>query len=138
MADKVLFNGFQRRKIQRLIAQHGRSFTFSRLPKNAYGEPIKEAIPTEHALRGFFYTQNNQKGFWMINTNDETRVRYERYLTQFILVLYEDFVRAPILLDDEVTINGSMYRVTGHQDIQEANFAVNISLDLTVGANRET
>ena len=68
----------------------------------------------------------------MLNEFDETRVRYKRYLTSFIIVRYEDYVLDPVKLDDEVDINGQAYRIAGVTNVQEDNFAVNISVDLIV------
>lgn len=127
-----LYHNFQRRKVQRWLEVHGTFYTFVRFGKNEYYEPVKTNITHQIQLRGLFYTQNNQKGFWMLNEFDETRVRYKRYLTSFIMVLYEDFVLAPVKLDDEVSINGEAYKVVGVTNVQEDNFAVNISVDIVL------
>ena len=127
-----LYSNFQRQKIDRYLTVHGTDYTFLRYPKGEYEELNRAASPHSIRLRGLFYTQNNQKGFWMLNEFDETRVRYKRYLTSFIIVRYEDYVLDPIKLDDEVEVNGQAYRVTGVTNVQEDNFAVNISLDLIV------
>ena len=127
-----LHSNFQRQKIDRYLTVHGTDYTFIRYPKGEYEELNRAASPHSIRLRGLFYTQNNQKGFWMLNEFDETRVRYKRYLTSFIIVRYEDHVLDPIKLDDEVDVNGQAYRVTGVTNVQEDNFAVNISLDLIV------
>jgi hypothetical protein len=127
-----LFSNFQRRKLQRWLDVHGQPYEFTRHPLNAYKEPVKSAPPKKIELVGLFYTQNNQKGFWMLNEFDETRVRYKRYLTSFIMVMYDDFKLDPILPDDQVVVNGKLFRVTGTTNVQEDNFMVNISLDLVV------
>lgn len=127
-----LHSNFQRQKIDRYLTTHGADYVFLRYPKDEYEELNRAASPHSIRLRGLFYTQNNQKGFWMLNEFDETRVRYKRYLTSFIIVRYTDFAPDPVQLDDEVSLNGKLYRVTGVTDIQEDNFAVNISVDLVV------
>lgn len=127
-----LYSNFQRRKIERYLDVHGTFYTFMRYGKNVYKEPVKTTPSHVISIRGFFYTQNNQKGFWMLNEFDETRVRYKRYLTNFIIVTYDDFALTPIELDDEVEINGQPYKVTGVTNVQEDNFAVNISVDLVL------
>lgn len=127
-----LFSNFQRRKLQRWLDVHGQPYEFTRHPMNTYKEPVKSAPLKKIELVGLFYTQNNQKGFWMLNEFDETRVRYKRYLTSFIMVMYDDFKLDPILPDDQVVVNGKPFRVTGTTNVQEDNFMVNISLDLVV------
>lgn len=127
-----LHSNFQRQKIDRYLTVHGADYTFLRYSKDEYEELNRAASPHSIRLRGLFYTQNNQKGFWMLNEFDETRVRYKRYLTSFIIVRYIDFAPDPVQLDDEVSLNGKLYRVTGVTNVQEDNFAVNISVDLVV------
>ena len=123
-----LYPAFQRSKVKRYLVVHGELFTFYRYGVNVYNEPTGErAVCAE--LVGMFYTQNNQKGFWLLEESDESRVRYKRYLTSFIIVDHYLFELSPVQLDDEVDVNGKLYRVTGTTNVQEANFAVNISLD---------
>jgi hypothetical protein len=122
-----LHAAFQQNKIKRYLEVHGESFTFSRHGENAYGEPNDQT--TNIQLVGMFYTQNNQKGFWLVNEFEESNVRYKRYVTNFIIVDYDSFVLSPIYYGDEVLVNGKQYRVTGTTNIQEANFAVNISVE---------
>jgi hypothetical protein len=122
-----LHAAFQQQKIKRYLEVHGEPFTFVRHGVNAYNEPTDETTEVEHT--GLFYTQNNQKGFWLVNEFEQSRVRYKRYVTNFILVDYDAFVLAPVYADDTVQVNGKPYRVTGTTNIQEANFAVNISVE---------
>lgn len=115
---------FEENKVRRLINTQGKEFVFERMAFNDF----KERIPTEfttHTIKGIYHQESSY-----VTITEKTGSRSLKKVVPLILTLWETLEADPILLDDEVSFNGIRYRVNGITNVQEGNFAGDISLEV--------
>lgn len=115
---------FQKSKLRRVLTVQGKSYTFKRYQINQFKEKTSQA--TEVAtLKGLFH---NVTSYISIQEGESTRK--QKKFTPTIMTLYDDFIISPVLMGDEVEFESRRYVVTGTDNIEEGNYAVDISLEV--------
>lgn len=116
---------FSKQKIRRLVKTQGVQFNFVRREKNDYGEIDDTSMPQILTLQGVYHEQSS---YVSVTSSDATRTQTKK--TPMILTVYDDFEASPVMLDDEMEFNGKQFRVTGVVNVNEENFAIDISLEV--------
>lgn len=115
---------FQKAKLRRVLTVQGKLYTFKRYQLNQFKEKTTQA--TEFStLKGLFH---NVTSYISVQEGDATRK--QRKFTPTIMALYDDFIVTPIVMGDEVEFEGKKYIVTGVENVEEGNYAVDISLEV--------
>lgn len=115
---------FQKAKLRRVLTVQGRSYTFKRYLLNQFKEKTSQATEVT-TLKGIFH---NVTSYIAVQEGDATRK--QRKFTPTIMTLYDDFIVTPIVMGDEVEFEGKRYAVTGTENVEEGNYAVDISLEV--------
>lgn len=115
---------FQKAKLRRVLAVQGRSYTFKRYLLNQFKEKTSQVTNTV-TLKGIFH---NVTSYISVQEGDATRK--QRKFTPTIMTLYDDFILSPVFMGDEVEFEGKRYTVTGTENVEEGNYAVDISLEV--------
>lgn len=110
-------------KIKHNIDRHGTTYTFKRETLNEFKEPTGE-IRTVAALKGLFH---QVRGYIDKSTTDGTIRRSKPQPA--ILVLAEGSA-FEIQLNDFIEVKGYKYTVTGTNNINNLDIAIDISLEL--------
>ena len=107
------------------IAWDGTDFQFVRKAMNEYKEKIDD---TEESfdVRGIFHNGSSNHTVLKIV---EAAVTIDKH-TPKIFALWEDANK--LKLEDEVTFNGNTYKVSGIQNVNEANIVAGISLEVVL------
>lgn len=114
---------FLENKIKRLLNSNGIEYTFVHMKNDEYNQPIeKENI----SVLGVYHESNS---FITVSSSDAASV--QRKKSPMILALMSDEVKK-LSQGDEVTINDTLYRVSGILDIQNYCVAADISLEMRV------
>lgn len=108
---------FEAYKIKQQIKRQGKTFTFERNGKNEFGEASDEK--TTIIVDGIYHEV-------------ASHTRYQSKPVPSILTTWDSFIKNPIVIDDTTTMNARTYRVTGVTNIQEGNFAADISLEVVL------
>lgn len=111
---------FLKNKIQRQIDWNGQEFTFIHMGENPYHRPTE---PEEITLKGVYHQSSSYE---QKNSTDATIISSKP--KPMILCLYED--GKDIQAQDTVSINGKDMIVSGVDNIQELNVALQISLEV--------
>lgn len=119
-----VFSAFQKSKIERIIRANNKRYLVTRYGENDYGERTEE-LNTHFLIPGLFH---DRQGFTSITESDATTIQHS--MTPMLLVLIADCRFRPIAFEDVIKINNRSYRVLNVNDIGEANFAYDISLEL--------
>lgn len=114
---------FQRNKVARNINLRGSEYTFKRYGINKFKE--KSELIKTISIKGLFH---NTVSYVSIIQGEATRK--QKKFTPTILMLYDDFEMDPLNIDDEVEFMGQKYKVTGWVNIEEGNYAIDISLEV--------
>lgn len=114
----------QKRKIERVIKTQGKAFTFRRNSLNKFKEVSKTEV-LQIPINGLYHEQASY-----ITITEGLATRRQKKVIPMVMVLYDDFKSQPIKLDDVVTHNSINYKVSGFTNVQEENFAIEISLEV--------
>lgn len=121
MADWV---AIELHKVVREIATHGSEYAFNRETKDDYGEVTGEETEVKN-ITGIFHSTNT---FITKNVTDgSVTIKKEQPM---ILTTFED--GAELQVDDVTIINGSRFKVTGKNNVQEKNILCDISLEVVL------
>lgn len=114
---------FEAYKIRRELKKVGKEYTFERVKRNAFKEPIPNETDATIIITGLYHEQN---GNISIHTGETTQTRSKKI--PCILCLYED---AKLLkTEDIVKINSKKFMITGIVNIQEWDIVADISLEV--------
>ena len=121
MADWV---AIELHKVVREIATHGSEYVFNRETKDDYGEATGEETEIKN-ITGIFHSTNT---FITKNVTDgSVTIKKEQPM---ILTTFED--GAELQVDDVTVINGSRFKITGKNNVQEKNILCDISLEVVL------
>ena len=111
-------------KVVREIAAHGSKYTFNRETKDDYGESTGEETEVK-TITGIFHSTNS---FITKNITDgSVTIKKEQPM---ILTTFED--GAELQVDDVIVVNGSRFKITGKNNVQEKNILCDISLEVVL------
>ncbi len=113
---------FECYKIEREIKRSGQSYQFERPKRNEFKELTGNRVPVK-TINGLYHEQNSAI---RITTGNTTQIRTKKI--PMILCLFED--SKDLHIEDLVTINGKLFRVTGVVNIQEWDIISDISLEV--------
>lgn len=117
---------FEKAKLRRALNTHGKTYAFYRLTKNKFGEYVDDTENVVANIKALFHKANSGS-YITLTTNTESRFISEK--NPMLLTSYDEFNLNTIKIDDIVYINNKTYKVTGWFDVEEANYAVDISLE---------
>lgn len=115
---------FQKAKLRRVLTVQGKLYTFKRYQLNQFKEKTTQATEVS-TLKGLFHNVTSY-----ISVQEGEATRKQRKFTPTIMTLYDDFILSPVLMGDEVEFEGKRYTVTGTENVEEGNYAVDISLEV--------
>lgn len=115
---------FEVYKIKRELKRSGTDYEFTRDGKNEFDEPSGSKTVVG-SLRGLYHEEN---GTVQITTGETTRTRTKK--VPKILCLYESITSLGLKVDDTVTLNGKVLKVTGVVNVQEWDLIGDISLEV--------
>lgn len=118
---------FLKNKIQRQILWNGQDFIFRRMKKNEYHE-ISDEVEKEFNVHGVFHEGGGYGGMLNIELYERDGARTVTKMKPMILCLYED--GKDLIIDDEVFIAGSKFKVVEKNNVKQINVAFEISLEL--------
>lgn len=121
MADWV---AIELHKVVREIATHGSEYVFNRETKDDYGEVTGEETEVKN-ITGIFHSTNSF--ITKTVTDGSVTIKKEQPM---ILTTFED--GAELQVDDVTIINGSRFKVTGKNNVQEKNILCDISLEVVL------
>lgn len=119
---------FQKPKLLRAIKNYGRMYVFTRQSVNKFGEKVDDPKYLAIQIKGLYHETNDRSLWLQLPGADAGKVT--SHASPMILVKKEDFDRLPIKVEDELVINDVKYRVNGITDLWEANFAIDISIEV--------
>lgn len=119
---------FQKPKLLRAIKNYGRMYVFTRHSVNKFGEKTDDPKYLAIQIKGLYH-ETNDRSLWLQLPGAEAS-KVTSHISAMILVKKEDFDRIPIKVEDELTINNVKYRVNGITNLWEADFAIEISIEV--------
>ena len=120
-----MYNDFQKTKLRRELDRKGIDVTVTRYSKNDYGELSDNSSKTFN-LRALFHKANTGS-YVQLTTDRGSRMQSEK--SPMLLTLYELFEEEPLQIDDVITFNNNTYKVNGWFNVEEANYAIDISME---------
>lgn len=120
----AVFTAFQRSKIRRVIRANNKRYLVTRYKRNDYGELTSE-MDKHFLVHGLFH---DRQGFVQVDEKDGSSIK--RTTTPMLLVLSDDFDFNPIKFEDVVQVSYNKYRVLSIENLGEAGFAYDISMEL--------
>lgn len=119
---------FERRKLEKELARHGKEFVFLKKKENQYGEAVGDEIVVTKIL-GLFHEQSVVS---QLNTVEGMQYRTKKI--PMILCLYSREIEK-IKLGDYVLFNGKRFNFVSTENINEWNLIADISLELVDNGN---
>lgn len=120
----MLNTAFQTCKLRRALKIQGKEYLFKRYGANKF----KEKTPVELdsiSIKGIFH---NTTSYTDIAEGASTKK--QRKFTPMLMVLHEDYIVKPVLTGDVTEFMGQRYKVTGVENVEESDYAINISLEV--------
>lgn len=125
---------FLANKIKRQILWNGQKFTFNRYKVNEYKE-LTDEIEKSIIVKGIFHEGGGYGGMLNIELYERDGARSISSMKPMILCLYED--GKDLVIDDEVVIAGSKFRVVEKNNVKQINVAFEVSLELDKSKEEE-
>lgn len=125
---------FLANKIRRQILWNGEEFTFNRYKVNEYKE-LTDEIEKSITVKGIFHEGGGYGGMLNIELYERDGARSISSMKPMILCLYED--GKELLIDDEVVIAGSKFRVVEKNNVKQIDVAFEVSLELDKSKEEE-
>lgn len=120
----MLNTAFQTCKLRRALKIQGKEYLFKRYGVNKF----KEKTPVELdsiSIKGIFHNTTSY-----IDITEGAATKKQRKFTPMLMVLYEDYIIKPVLTGDIVEFMGQRYKVTGIDNVEESDYAIDISLEV--------
>lgn len=121
----MLVNAAALYRVQQAIAWNGHVYEFFRHEMNEYGEKNGEEKEVAR-ICGFFH--NGSSNHVAVFVSEAASVITKE--TPYIMTEWRDAKK--LQLDDGVRINGTLYKVTGIQNIHELNLIGEVSLEVVL------
>ena len=120
----VVYSPFQANKVKRLVYSKGTMYKVSRNPLNEYGEPDEDATEgiKEEYIRAILHNGKPSKD----RTDDGVVTKFSQ--SEMLLCCYSD--AHSIRVGDRIqgVLSGTEYEVENVDNVQEGNFAIDLSL----------
>lgn len=113
---------FELHKVSRFLATHGQDYTFKKFPLDKFKEPLKDS-PTTVSIRGVYH---EDQGYVTVSGTEGATLRTKP--SSLMLCSIEDSKRLERGMTVEV--GGSTYTISELRDINKAQIACDISLEL--------
>ena len=124
----AVYSPFQANKVKRLVYSKGTMYKVTRSPVTEYGEPNQSAADpvVEKHIRAILHNGSPSKQNLADMTDGVTEVTYNK--SEKLLCCYSDanFIRLGDRVQD--VLSGVRYEVENVDNIQEGNFAIDLSL----------
>lgn len=118
---------FLKSRISRLIKWNGQEFIFTQKMKNEYHEIVDDTKSTV-CIKGVFHDGGGYGG--MLNLELYTREGSREYdKSKPMILCLVDVDSSKIVIDNEVTINKTPYKVVDKVDVKNLGIAYEISLE---------
>lgn len=121
--------GFEEYKIKREINHIGRLVKFCRLKKNKFGEldaEITDGSLLEVGCAKVIYHEENSNV--QLVSVEASQIKTKKI--PMLLMLYDDFKKLKLKVNDIAIISGKYFLVSGCVNIQEWNIAADLSLEV--------
>lgn len=121
MIEKT-FIAFEIAKLKRQLKMQGKSYDFSRVPLNEFGNPDLAATPTVISVDGIFH---QSQGYVTITSTADSRILKKQ--TPMMLGLWTEM--SVLKMGDKVTVSGIVYKLVEVINLSNMNFAADVSLE---------
>lgn len=115
---------FLKNRVRRLIRDSGKSYNFYRYGKDKYQQKEKEP-KTSYEVVGKYHVSTSY-----VKESADDNARLVSKSQPMLLVLFEDGEKME--KNDEVAINGKIFKVIYKTNVDELNIAYDVSLEMKV------
>lgn len=119
-----MYQAAQKAKLKRQMKIRGVDYTFTRKALNKFKEPVGTQVESI-TLKGIFH---NVTSYINVIVGDSTKKQAK--FTPTILALYDDYIVKLVEMGDEVEFAGQNYKVNGVTNVENGNYAMDISLEV--------